>query len=258
MQSGLSALVVALVCGQAPSASYQTANFVVNAPTSEVAQCIAEAAEACRKDFANRWLEKDLADWSFPCRIDVTVTIGGVGGSTDVRYWQGQVCEHNVSVRGPLDRIVKGPLPHELTHVLFAHYFGCPAPRWADEGGAILSEDEVQGDRQRKVFRTILAEKRQFSLRRLLGMRQYPTDVPSLYAQGHSISRFLVAAKSRKIFLAFVRDGLTRGWDEAAHERYGYDNVEQLERAWLAWVEAHPEPREPSSAARAKAQGAGQ
>src|SRR5205807_963751 len=138
--------------------------------------------------------------------------------------------------KGTLGRVLKGLLPHELTHVLFAHYFGWQPPRWADEGGAILSEDGIQGNRQSQIFRKMLIDERSFSLRRLLAMRHYPDDVACLYAQGHSISRFLVGEKSRMVFLAFVREGLESGWDGAVQNQYGYQSVEQLEKAWLGWV----------------------
>lgn len=74
-------------------------------------------------------------------------------------------------------------------------------------------------------------------------MRHYPADMACLYAQGHSVSRFLVASKTRKVFLAFVRDGFENGWDAAVHAHYGYEDVEELEKAWRTWVDrqAHAE-----------------
>jgi hypothetical protein len=206
------------------------------ADTALVAQAVAESAECYRKDFARLWLEKELPDWSFPCTIHVAIDLNRTAGRTEVSFADGKVVAQSLTISGPLPRVLNGPLPHELTHVLFAHYFGTQPPRWADEGGAILSEDAVQGERQRKLFRKIQSEERSFSLRRLLGMRAYPEDMACLYAQGHSISRFLVSAKSRKVFLTFVGDGLERGWDQAVREKYGYEDVEHLEQAWLGWV----------------------
>jgi hypothetical protein len=81
-------------------------------------------------------------------------------------------------------------------------------------------------------------------------MRDYPADMTSLYAQGHSVARYLVSAKSRKVFLTFVGDGLKRGWDEAVRTQYGYDNVEQLEQAWLGWVAKQPETHAVSASTR--------
>jgi len=100
-------------------------------------------------------------------------------------------------MKGALDEMLKGALPHELTHVLIGHHFGTQVPRWADEGAAILSEHESQATLQHKAFRKILLAGDQFPLRRFLAMRDYPADMRCLYAQGHSVCRFLVAAKGR-------------------------------------------------------------
>jgi hypothetical protein len=240
MQLTLSTLLL-LACGQAPQATHQSANFIVTAATPEVAKRVAESAESHRARLAKLWLEKELPDWSAPCRIEVVLDMDKVGGRTTISFCKGRVSSQRMEIRGPLGRLLKGPLPHELTHVLFAHYFGAPPPRWADEGGAILSEDAFQGDYQRRAFSKIMAEERCFGLRRLLDMRQYPDDIACLYAQGHSFSRFLVDAKSRKVFLAFVRDGAARGWDAAVRDKYGYDDVEQLEQAWLGWARRQTE-----------------
>jgi hypothetical protein len=236
MQLSLTSLIVGLACGQTP-ADYQTANFVIQAESPEVAKLVGESAESCRKDLVKQWLGKEPAAWSGPCRIHVSLSMGRVGGFTDITFSKGLVRSQKVEVEGPLDRILKGPLPHELAHVLFAHHFGAQPPRWADEGGAILSEGEYQGERQSKILRKILAEGKCFPLRRFFAMQQYPDDIPCLYAQGHSVSRFLVDAKGRKVFLAFVKGGVEGSWDDAVQEQYGYQNVEQLEKAWLTWVE---------------------
>jgi len=237
MQLSITSMFLAVVCGQTPQAHYRTTNFVIHADCPKVARMVGEAAENSRNDLAKYWLDEEAGTWAFPCRINVAINMGKVEGFTDVTFDQGKVRSIKMEIKGPLDRVLKGALPHELTHVLFANHFGFQLPRWADEGGAILSEDEHQGERQAKLLKKILAEERCFTLRRLLEMQEYPTDMPCLYAQGHSVARYLVDSKSRKVFLNFVRDGLERGWDEAAANEYGFKNVEQLEKSWLAWVE---------------------
>jgi hypothetical protein len=246
MQLGLPSLIAALLLGQNPQPTHQTANFVVQAANPEIARLVADAAESCRADLGKLWLEKELPDWPAPCHIYVTIDADRTAGRTDISFSRGKVLSQRMEIKGAMGRVLKGVLPHELTHVLFAHYFGAQPPRWADEGGAILSEDDIQGDRQRQLFRKILLEERSFSLRRLLGMRQYPDDLTCLYAQGHSVSHFLVAAKSRRTFLAFVGEGLQRGWDKAARDQYGYQSVEELEKAWLGWVAKQLETNEAS------------
>ncbi len=49
-----------------------------------------------------------------------------------------------MNIEGPLDRLLSSVLPHEITHTVFAHYFRTPVPRWADEGGSVLSEDDLE------------------------------------------------------------------------------------------------------------------
>jgi hypothetical protein len=234
MNGALSAVLTVFVCSQVPvAARHQTANFVVYAETPEVAKLVAESAENHRKDLAKAWHGKNLRDWSTPCRINVTITMGRTHAFTEMSYAKGKVVAHQIEIKGTLDHILKGPLPHELTHVLLGHHFGRQAPRWADEGAAILSEDESQGAAQRKTFNKILAAEKHYPLRAFFAMKEYPADMQCLYAQGHSVSRFLVAAKGRQTFLAFVSDGLRIGWDDAVRRKYGYKNVEDLETAWL-------------------------
>lgn len=233
MNVAMTSLFAAMVCSQGPAARHETANFVIDAPTPQVAQVIAESADAHRVKLAKLWFDKKLPDWSMPCRIRVTITMDGPQAVTDISYAKGIVVAHQIEISGSLDEILNGPLPHELMHVLLAHHFGTQAPRWADEGAAILAEDKENGSRQRKAFDGILADRKQFPLRPFLAMRDYPKDMRCLYAQGHSIVQFLVAAKGRQKFLEFVSHGLRRDWDAAAREQYGYDDVEHLEKAWL-------------------------
>ena len=52
-----------------------------------------------------------------------------------------------MEIQGPWNGSSAASLPHEVTHTVFAHYFRHPVPRWADEGGSVLSEDDVERDR---------------------------------------------------------------------------------------------------------------
>jgi hypothetical protein len=249
MQFAVPSLLVALAMSPPPREYYQTNNFTVYADTADAAKQVGDAAETYRAELAKLWLGAALDDWPEPCRIDVA-DAERPGGATQISFARGKVLFQRVNVQGPLERVLKGPLPHELTHVLFAHHFGFQPPRWVDEGGAILSEGEKQRDAHRKMFGQILDKGRQFPLRDFFGLRDYPTDMACLYAQGHSISGFLVAAKGHKAFLSFVRDGVERNWDDAVKDRYGYQNVEQLEKAWLAWATIQPGKAEAIAAPR--------
>jgi hypothetical protein len=75
---------------------------------------------------------------------------------------------------------------------------------------------------------------------------QYPRDVMVLYAEGYSVTNFLVAKSGRQAFLAFLSDGMRQGWDHAVQTHYRYRSVRELEEAWMQHL--RETPRESSSA----------
>ena len=215
-------------------AQYRTTNFIVFAPTPQVAQQIGQRAEEYRRDKALLWLGREMPQWPQPCPLYVQVNMEGPSGATSFHFGQGQVLSMKMEIQGPLDRLLASVLPHEITHTVFAYYFRQPVPRWADEGGSVLSEDDMERDRHDKLTRSILNQGRQIPLRRLLSLKEYPREVMCLYAQGFSMSDYLVKRSDRRTFLAFVGNGMQAGWDSAAQSFYGHASVEALEESWLS------------------------
>jgi hypothetical protein len=233
--------VIAIVVGALTSlgATYPTANFVVEAPTPQIAQQVGEAAEFYRKQKALEWLGREMAPWPQRCPIVVRVTMSGPTGATQFAFDRGVIRSQHMTIEGPLDRIMASVLPHEVTHTVFADFFRCPVPRWADEGGAVLSEDEVEKDRHDRLVRQVLnTPGRMIPLRRLFALREYPGDVMVLYAEGYSVANYLVGISNKPTFLRFVANGMTTGWDQAVKAHYRYNSVEELEETWLAHLRA--------------------
>jgi hypothetical protein len=224
----------------AMGASYPTTNFVVEAPTPQIAQQIGQAAEYYRQQKAIEWLGQEMPPWPERCPLKVKVTMNGPGGATSFAFDRGRVLGQHMQIEGPLDRLVASVLPHEVTHTVFAYYYRCPVPRWADEGGAVLSEDEIEKDRHDRLVRHILnTPGRKIPLRRLFALHDYPGDVMVLYAEGFSVSNFLVSQSNRRTFLEFVYHGMSgNGWDNAVRTYYRYNSVDELEEAWLAQLRA--------------------
>ncbi len=54
-----------------------------------------------------------------------------------------------------------------------------------------------------------------------------------LYAEGYSVSNFLVSRSNRRTFLEFINQGMSSGWDDAARKFYSFNRVEDLEQASL-------------------------
>lgn len=231
---GLAVVALALVPFMA-GASYRTTNFAVDAPTAQAAKAIAEHAERCRVSIAKQWLGKELPAWKAPCPIRVKLTGGEAGGLTSFGFHGGRVSDQTMSVEGRLDRILASALPHEVTHTIFAAYFGGPMPRWADEGASLLSEDLRERRRHDQIAGDLLARRGDMPLSRLFRVEEYPSDLMAFYGQGYSISRFLIEIGGRPRFLNFVRDGLQTGWDPATRTHYGLADVRELDRAWRSW-----------------------
>jgi hypothetical protein len=228
--------LVFVLVGALPSmgASYRTVNFYVEAPTAQIAQQIGTYAEGYRKQKAVEWLGHEMPAWPEPCPIRVRITRGPAGGATSFAFDRGRVLSQDMNIEGSLDRLLASVLPHEVTHTVFAYYFRMPVPRWADEGGAVLSEDEFEKNEHDMRCRQILnTAGREIPLRRLFALRDYPGDVMALYAEGFSISDYLVNTSGKPAFLAFVAHGMNYGWDNAVQTYYRYNNVDELEQAWL-------------------------
>jgi hypothetical protein len=242
-----SATLVLIVAGVFPilaGASFRSTNFVVEAPSREIAERIAERAEACRTSIAKTWLGHELATWTKPCPIKVRVTQGEAGGLTSFGFGPAGVTDQRMTVEGRVDRILASAIPHEVTHTIFASYFHGPMPRWADEGASLLSEDLRERRRHDQIALDLLARRGELPLARLFQVEDYPKDLMSFYGQGYSISRFLIEMGGRPNFLQFVRDGMKNGWDDATRAHFQLTDVRELDRAWRSWhkVAMHADP----------------
>jgi hypothetical protein len=218
-------------------AQYRTQNFLVDAPNAQIAQQVGQYAEHYRREKSLLWLGYEMPPWTDPCPIKVKVTMGGAGGATSFAFDRGQVLGQHMNIEGRLDRLINSVLPHEVTHTVFAYYFRMPVPRWADEGGAVLSEDDIERNRHDQIVREVLnSPGRSIPLRRLFTLKDYPNDVMVLYAEGFSVAEFLVGRSSRQEFLQFVNQGMREGWDQAARVHYRFNNVSELEQAWIGYL----------------------
>jgi hypothetical protein len=228
--------------GSVTGSEHVTANFVVRAATPQIAQKVGEYAERWRREKALEWLGREMPQWGKKCPLTVTITPGGSGGETRFAFDNFQILDQQMEVSGSLERILNSVLPHEVTHTVFAYKFRQPLPRWADEGGSVLSEDDIERKKHDDLIRRYLAKGNQaYRLRTLMTMMQYPNtgeDVITLYAEGYSVVRFLVESSNRQTFLEFVGDGMRPniGWDRALQKHYGLRNIEQLEQSWLKWM----------------------
>ncbi|MDY3557229.1 RNA polymerase sigma factor [Gemmata sp. JC717] len=249
----------------------KTANFVVHAPTPMMARVIAAEAEHHRRAIALAWLGQELPPWPKPCVIRFTPG-GSSGGATGLKFGTNNngepaLATAEMEVRGDFLLVLASTLPHEVTHTVFASHFGKALPRWADEGVAVMSESDDEQLNHDVRARELLGSGRGIRLKVLFRLTEYPRDMVVLFAQGHSVARFLASAPAagtpvlkdipnldrlfrnpgadgRRRLVAFLQlgtDGNTaESWDKAAKAVYGYGSMDALEEAWLEWL-AKPE-----------------
>ncbi len=219
-------------------ATYRTPNFVVTAPTPQLAREVALAAEEYRRQLAQEWLGYTLPRWYRPCPIYVKVGPHlGAGGATSFYFDRGEVFGWRMTIQGSRERILDSVLPHEVTHTIFASHFRQPLPRWADEGACSTVEHPSERAKQQRMLIQFLRTGRGIAFSRMFQMKEYPRDVLPLYAQGHSLCTFLIQQGGKRKFIQYLEAGLQQeNWPLVTRQFYGYPSLGALQQAWLDWV----------------------
>lgn len=232
-------------------ARYETRNFSVeNAPTAQWAKKFCETAERCRFDLAVLWLAEPLPDWSEKCPIYVTAGDElGAGGATTFVFDNGEVYGWEMNVQGSAQRIIDSVLPHEITHTIWATHFRQPVPRWLDEGAATAVECPSEKENYRRLVRYFLQEdvKKCLPFNRMVEIKDYPADPIPFYAQGFSVTEFLIQwgeqqnSDGKRRLVRFAETGIRSGdWNAALQQCYDITNLGELQQKhWLSWVESN-------------------
>lgn len=218
--------------------SCRSQNFVVEAPTPELARQLCSEAERFRKELALEWLGQELPAWSDICPIRVTVGPHlGAGGATSFTFINGQPRQWDMQLQGSAQRILDSVLPHEVTHTVLATHFGRPLPRWADEGAATSVEHASERSKQDRLLIEFLTTDRGIAFNHMFAMREYPPDILPLYSQGYSLARYLIAQGGKRKFIDYVGDGMrSNNWTAATQKHYSMRSLSELQVTWLDWV----------------------
>ncbi len=232
----LGGLISLAISGRAAAADLRTTNFLVMAPTPELAQAVGDAAEGFRRDLAVYWLGDELPPWPNPCPIRV-VAGANLAAQGVTTYNRSPVRDFQMEVVGSPQRILDSVLPHEVTHTILATYFGRPLPRWADEGICTTVEHHSERAKHEAKLREFLRSRRGIAMNKLFLMTEYPSDVLPMYAQGYSVCQFLIAQRGPRALVAFLGDYMQKpSWTHHVRSHYGYESLAELQEAWLAWV----------------------
>lgn len=248
------ALLAAVLC-VSMGARHRSENFIVDTADPRLAPQIAAAAEKFRHDLAVEWLGKPMPNWAQPCVMSVQVGPHlGAGGATTFMFDRGEVYGWRMSIQGSVERIFDSVLPHEITHMIFASHFRRAVPRWADEGGATSVENLSERNKHFVMLQEFLRTGRGIAFNKLFAMKEYPSDVMPLYAEGYSLAEYLIRVGGRRKYVEFVGDGMTgNDWPAAVKKHYGIEDLGALQNTWLAWVrqgypQLKPQPDHPAAA----------
>lgn len=224
-----------------------TDNFVVFASSPQEAATMAQAAEQYRKDLAIYWLGRELPAWPERCPLHIhTAPDRPASGETQYQLTRGSAGAWMMSVSGTTERVLDSVLPHEITHTIFATHFGRLGkymPRWADEGACTTVEHESEKSKHRGHLTRFLKTGRGLAFNRMFQLKEYPSDIMPLYAQGHSAVQFLIDQSGPLEFVRFIDHGMrTEDWTTALNKVYKYRNIGEFQVSWNRWLaEGSPE-----------------
>ncbi len=219
-------------------------NFIVFASSPDWAKQVSQAAEQYRRDLAMYWLGEELPTWSQRCPIHVTAG-GNLGASGETRFSPTVAGVGNwmMSVNGTPQRILDSVLPHEISHTILATHFAAYAqvgkfvPRWADEGACTTVEHDSEKQKHRHFLHQFLQTGRGLAFNRMFRMKEYPSDILPLYAQGHSAVQFLIDQSSPQGFIKFLEQGMQTGaWEQALRDHYDYQTIGEFQSLWNKWL----------------------
>lgn len=226
---------------RSPRVSITSPNFRVIARSPELANQVAAEAERNRRELALHWLGQEIPNWPQPCPL--IVNDGSMLANGETKYTlipEGGVANFQMTVSGSIERILDSVLPHEITHTILASHFsalGKPIPRWADEGACTTVEHVSERSKHDHMLVKYMGEGRAIPFAVLFALREYPPDIMPLYAQGYSVSCFLIAQGGPRQFIKFLEYGMeTEDWVAAVQQYYGYPLMGKLQTAWNDWV----------------------
>jgi hypothetical protein len=224
-----------------PRAEVTTDNFIIYAPNESMAKQTAEAAERYRTELAMHWLGHSIDNWNSKCPI-VVVAGDNLGASGETTFTPGDrtILNWRMRVQGSFERIIDSVLPHEITHTILATHFSqwnTPVPRWADEGASTTVEHNEERSKNDRMLVQFLRSGRGIPFATLFALEEYPADILPLYAQGYSLSIFLIGQGGPKKFVQFLEQGVqTDDWVGSIGQHYGYEQLGHLQVAWNKWV----------------------
>ena len=222
----------------------ETASFRVTCADRALAEQVAKAAEAGRKQIYERWSGPPGGAWATKCEIAIHATAAdyakatgksaALTGHATVTLAGGQVTARRIDLRADDEAVLGNALPRELTHVVLADLFADkPPPKWALEGMAILAGSPEEVSRYTRTLTRCARDGELRPLATLFDLKDAPADkVTGFYCQSVSVTEYLIKLNGERNFKIFLSDAQRYGAAQALKRQYNIDGPQALEAAW--------------------------
>lgn len=230
-------------------AAHSTANFHVYAVSHTQARMVAGEAEYLRKELSKTWCGAELPDWPTPCTILMSPSSKTVGSGTRFTFQPktdntpAAVKTAHMTLNGPFLTVVEEMLPDEILRCVLTTQLRKQLPRWVDKGFPLLLNPDFAQAYNDGRARQALNEGRAIRLKRLFTMDKESNSPEGIFAQSHSVARFLKMRKSKlpsdskeEALVQFLTIARDENWDAAVKRVYGFESVDALEIAWVEWM----------------------
>jgi hypothetical protein len=228
----------------ASDAAADGTSFRVTCADRALADQVAKALEAGRKQIYERWSGPPAGKWAVTCEVVIHATAdeyakatgkpAALTGHATVTLANGRVTARRIDLRADDAGMLTNALPRELTHVVLADLFAdAPPPRWALEGMAVLAGSPEEVSRYTRTLPRCARDGELRPLAALFDLKDVPADkVTGFYCQSVSVTEYLIALRGERNFKIFLGDAQRYGTPQALRRQYNIDGPAALEAAW--------------------------
>ena len=210
-------------------------DFVVTAPTEELAHTVLRKAEQLRTEISQQWFGQPIPAGVTDTIISVNVTERKDSGLT----WPSSDPDTPsclVFLDSSEENVTGALLAHEMTHVVFATKCSVKLPAWADEGIASLHDDHKRKTIRQRILNKYAAAGSWPAIHEILTTERIVSHDQAGYATASSLVSFLLTKGDHRTLLRFAAEGAGAGWDRAVNEHYQIADANGLQREWQIWV----------------------
>ncbi len=212
-------------------------NFLVMAATQELAEKVLAQAEVYRSQLAMKWLGEQLRHGDGRTLICVDVSPAEERGHfLPVR--DGHRKLHMIRITCSENRATGKLLEHEVTHLVTHIAFQGTVPLWADEGIALLQDQERIYLTRQEFIRGYVRDNRWPNLEKLLEEKRINSTDYEFCSTAVSLTTYLLTRGGPSVLLSFARAGGNIGWDSASQQCYDM-RLRDLQAGWQSWAEQH-------------------